>query len=60
VKVFFALALACIQEKGEVRPDMIDVAEGLMLIGKSIRRITKPFIYSHLVSFIFQSKIVQA
>ena len=36
VKDFFALALACIQEKGEARLDMIDVAKELMRIDKSI------------------------
>jgi len=36
VEAFLALALACTQEKGEERPDMIDVAKELMRIDKSI------------------------
>jgi len=35
VEAFLALALACTQEKGEERPDMIDVAKELMRIDKS-------------------------
>jgi hypothetical protein len=36
VKAFLALALTCIQVKGEARPDMIDVAKELMRIDKSM------------------------
>jgi serine/threonine protein kinase len=36
IKAFLALALACTLEKGEARPDMIDVAKELMRIEKLI------------------------
>jgi serine/threonine protein kinase len=36
IKAFLALALVCTREKGEARPDMIDVAKELMRIEKLI------------------------